>query len=97
MRNEQPINFDPNEAKVYPSIAEVECLLGGVGRRSFADGTQQFADKNPDIVYSPRLDPEALADFCSQNIYHYRAHYERYEAEIDAGDTPEIMPFWELE
>lgn len=99
MFNEPPISFDPSVGKVYPSILEVEILLGGVGRLVFPDGTEQFAENDtyPEVVYSPRLALEALAAFCEHNISHYRAHNERYRVEIDDGDAPEILRFWELE
>lgn len=99
MSDEPPISFEPETARIYPSIAEVEFLLGGVGRLCFPDGTQQFAENStcPVIVYSPILSEEALASFCEQNIEHYRAHHERYRVEIDAGEAPEITRFWELE
>lgn len=99
MSDQPPVSFDPSLGKLYPSIAEVEFLLGGVGRLCFPDGTEQFAENDtyPEIVYSPRLELKALADFCEQNIDHYRAHKERYAVEIDEGEAPEIIRFWELE
>ena len=93
------IRFEPDTHKIYSSIAEVEILLGGVGRLCFPDGTEQFAENDtyPEVVYSPRLTTQALAAFCEQNIDHYRAHSERYSVEINDGDAPEITRFWELE
>lgn len=92
-------SFDPESGRIYPSIAEVEILLGGVGRLCFSDGTEQFAENDtfPETVYSPRLPVVELAAFCTQNIEHYRAHHERYRDEIEAGDAPAITRFWELE
>lgn len=93
------ISFEPGIGTIYPSIAEVEVLLGGVGRLCFPDGTEQFAENDsfPETVYSPRLPQADLAAFCTQNIEIYRAYNERYREEIDAGDAPAITRFWELE
>lgn len=97
MNRDDVITFDPHSAKNFPSLTDVEIYLGGVGRLCFPDGTEQFAENDtyPDIVYSPRLMPEALEAFCKQNIALYEAHFNLHRRAIAQDDAPAITRFWE--
>lgn len=91
------IIFDPNGCYTHPHIAEVEGLLGGIGRLVFPDGTVQFAENEsfPEIVYSPRLTEDELELFCKNNIYHYEKYFNEHFDAIDLGDDlPPIDRFW---
>lgn len=91
------IVFDPDGFKKHSYIAEVEVLLGGIGRLCFPDGTFQFAENEtyPDIVYSPRLTEDELEIFCEENLNHYIAYYEMHREKIDAyKEAPPIAKFW---
>lgn len=89
--------FDPDGGSRCPNIAEVECLLGGIGTLCFSDGTMQFAEYKayPDVVYSPRLTEEDLEVFCKQNMAQYEAYYRANSEKIDAyEEAPPIKMFW---
>ena len=89
--------FDPEGRDKFPNITDVEVFLGGVGRLCFDDGTMQFADNEtyPDVVYSPRLPPEELEQFCKDNRAKYEHYFESNFDAIDRGDElPAIDQFW---
>jgi len=82
----------------FPAIAEVEVLLGGIGRLQFPDGTYQFAENEtyPEIVYSPRLTEKELEDFCREHMDKYQAFNDQHHDVIESGgDIPPINRFWE--
>lgn len=96
--NESFVYFNPNGAERFPNIAQVECLLGGVGTLCFEDGTEQFAnnDDYPKIVFSPRMTEDELEIFCRDNMHHYEAYYEENKEALDnCYEVPPINPFWE--
>lgn len=91
--------FEPDRARLFPAITEVEMLLGGIPRAIFPDGTLQFMDQDqcPVAVYSPRLVEDSLEEFCRNNMEHYLAYYAKYEKLIEAFEpAPPIEPFWQL-
>lgn len=90
------VNFRPDQSGTFAFTAEVEMLLGGIGRAMFADGTLQFADQDctPVAVYSPRIEEQALEDFCQRNSEWYRAHHQQPKTAIPEYETPAIEPFW---
>lgn len=94
---ETAINFNPAGTRQCPCTSMVEVLLGGIGRLMFDDGTHQFAENEtfPEIVYSPRLAPAALEEFCRQNLAAYEAHHAKHKDAINDGDAPAIVRFWE--
>ncbi|WP_071547542.1 hypothetical protein [Pseudomonas aeruginosa] len=80
----------------HPNLAEVESLLGGIGRSVFPDGTEQFQEKDGSTlhVFSPRLHPDDLERFCEENLGRYQAHHD---AHADALNSYQIVPidhFW---
>ncbi|WP_324729662.1 DUF6012 family protein [Pseudomonas chlororaphis] len=81
----------------HPYMTEVEDLLGGVGRVIFPDGTEQFVDdySEPWGLYSPRLRPEALEQFCKENIAHYQAFHEAHESQLIRCESVPMERFWE--
>ncbi|MBX8557041.1 hypothetical protein K5D56_21500 [Pseudomonas cichorii] len=92
----QSLIFDPNGARDWPFITEVEVLLTVAWLHMFEDGTQQFIDENPEPaqIYSPRLAPEALELFCKVNIDKYRNFHSEHEAELDQRESVPMPPFW---
>ena len=92
------VYFDPDGAKWFVNTAMVEWLLGGVGVLMSEDGTYQFAENDtyPDVVYSPRLPPVELEQFCKDNLAKYHQYNALYEHLFDAGEeAPPIERFWE--
>jgi hypothetical protein len=89
--------FNPEAAADFPFIAEVENLLGGVGRSVFPDGTEQFRETVGDkvITYSPRLAPTELERFCQDNLGRYQAFHEQNEEAIQNYECVPMTPFWE--
>lgn len=88
--------FQPDLEGALPFSARVEFLLGGIGRTMFPDGTYQFADQasDPVALFSPRLNEQALEDFCKQNIGRYEAHSEKHRALVLDLECPPIDHFW---
>ncbi|MBW6123685.1 hypothetical protein KZ843_12435 [Pseudomonas aeruginosa] len=95
--NNQVTYFNPDEAVTFPHIAEIETLLGGVGRSVFPDGTEQFLEVVGDtvLVYSPRLVPAELERFCQTNLERYQAFHEENEEAIQNYECVPMAPFWE--
>ncbi|MBX8557060.1 hypothetical protein K5D56_21585 [Pseudomonas cichorii] len=93
----EPRHFRPDQASDFPFSTEVEFLLGGIGRAMHPDGTFQFADQDcePVMMYSPRLDEQALEAFCEEHIERYRDHHQKHKAAILEYETPPIEQFWE--
>jgi Zn finger protein HypA/HybF involved in hydrogenase expression len=91
----QGLEFDPNGARDWPFTTEVEILLTVPVLRVFDDGTLQFMDDDAvELVYSPRLDPEALERFCEANIETYRAFHDEHETALDRRESVPLTPFW---
>ena len=91
-------HFDPNGWKSAPSTTNVEHLLGGVARAMFPDGTEQFIDfggeSYEDLIYSPRLRPEELEQFCAENMLFYEEFNSRNEAALIDGARVPMKAFW---
>ena len=92
----QVTTFAPEQTISHPNLAEVESLLGGIGRTVFPDGTEQFQEKDGSTlhVFSPRLPLAELERFCEANLGHYQAHHD---AHADALNNFQIVPmphFW---
>ncbi|MEQ4258906.1 hypothetical protein [Pseudomonas syringae] len=88
--------FDPNGSKNAPHITAVEILLGGVGRLMYPDGTEQFVDDDgePALIYSPRLQPEALERFCEEHMERYERFHEEHEAQLAGFERIAMDAFW---
>lgn len=88
--------FDPSGAEKAPFSTEVEMLLGGIPQVCYPDGTQQFMNQyvEPALVYSPRLFPGEMEEFCKANIAAYRAfNKEHGDDKLMSEDIP-MVPFW---
>ncbi|KAA8698865.1 hypothetical protein [Pseudomonas cannabina] len=88
--------FDPDGCKNAPYTTAVEILLGGVGRLMFPDGTEQFVDDDaePALIYSPRLQPEALERFCAEHMERYERFHEEHEAQLAGFERVAMDAFW---
>ncbi|PBP37507.1 hypothetical protein [Pseudomonas syringae] len=90
------IHFDPDASKNAPYTTAVEILLGGVGRLMFPDGTEQFVDDDaePALIYSPRLQPDALERFCEEHMDRYERFHKEHEAQLAGFERIAMDAFW---
>jgi hypothetical protein len=90
-------HFDPEGSKTYPFTTAVEILLGGVARAIYPDGTQQFMDQDeqPFLVFSPRLSPTELEQFCEAHLHDYQNFYNQYSQALDRYERVPMDSFWE--
>ncbi|EGU3395818.1 hypothetical protein H3J60_004546 [Salmonella enterica] len=84
--------LDLNSA--YPIFEDIEMALGGTGRITFEDGTQQFVDEEGS-VFSPRLPEKALAAFCEEHLETYLAFHSDNARKIVRCEPLTMKPFWE--
>jgi len=91
-----PIYFDPDASETAPNTTAVEILLGGVGRLMFPDGTQQFVDNDeePVLIYSPRLTPDELEQFCEQHLERYERFHQEHEEQLMDFERVAMEAFW---
>lgn len=98
-KSELPDNvvfFDPEGSNTAPNLTAVEILLGGVGRLMFPDGTQQFADAEvqPVLIYSPRLQPAALEQFCGEHMAQYERFHTEHIEQLAEFESVAMTAFW---
>lgn len=84
------IVLDLNAPEIF---GEVEVYLGGIGRISYEDGTEQFVDEMG-REYSPRLSAKELEVFCSDNLDKYISFHSENVRSIVWGVTPAMNKFW---
>lgn len=88
--------FDPYSQ--YEYIAKVESLLGGIGCIIHGNGMYQFGeyDHNDElIVFSPKMMPDDLNEFCRQNMKEYERIALENFISIQNMQPFRIQHFWE--
>lgn len=89
------IDFDSS----MPNLAQVDVLLGGVGRIVIEDGIEQIANFDEDTgklyCYSPALTIANLENFVKENMHIYEEINDLHRSAFDEGNNVEIFPFWD--
>ena len=80
----------------YPFTRQVTDLMGAEGVTVFPDGDNQITSRTDDniFIFSPKLPPDQLEDFCKKNLQVYEKMSEQFSDLINDCQDFQIEKFW---